>query len=74
MSGTRKMDKFEVDALVSEHAATDPHADLPARPFEPIPHLMAIAEYRDAIELDSDTGRGARFVVRLPREPSPLDV
>jgi signal transduction histidine kinase len=24
-----------------------------------------------AIELDSDLGRGARFVVRLPREPSP---
>ena len=24
-----------------------------------------------AIELDSDVGRGARFVVRLPREPSP---
>lgn len=36
MSGTRKMDKFEVDAFVGERAAAnDPDADLPARPFEP---------------------------------------
>ncbi|MBX3227409.1 MAG: hypothetical protein KIT84_13730 [Labilithrix sp.] len=36
MSGTRKMEKFEVDAYVKAHdAAADPDADLPARPFEP---------------------------------------
>ena len=34
MSGTRKMEKFEVDAYVKEREG-DPHADLPARPFEP---------------------------------------
>lgn len=34
MSGTRKMEKFEVDAYVNAHDR-DEHADLPARPFEP---------------------------------------
>lgn len=34
MSGTRKMEKFEVDAFVKERS-DDPEADLPARPFEP---------------------------------------
>jgi hypothetical protein len=33
MSGTRKMEKFEVDAFVKERE--DGEADLPARPFEP---------------------------------------
>lgn len=35
MSGTRKMEKFEVDAYVKDRAQADEDADLPARPFEP---------------------------------------
>lgn len=35
MSGTRKMEKFELDEYVKDRTPDDPNADLPALPFEP---------------------------------------